>query len=55
MSSVQLVRAAMRSLIRQGYRDKFTLKQLMLELRLLAENSDGEASDDQTFEWQELR
>jgi len=55
MSSVQLVRAALRSLIRQGYRKKLTLKQLMLELRLLAGDDPAEASNAASTEWQEPR
>jgi hypothetical protein len=55
MSSVQLVHAAVRSLIRQGYRKKLTLKQLMLELRLLAENSDSGTLNPASPEWQEPR
>lgn len=33
LTSVQLVRAAVRALIRQGYREKLTLKQLGLEMQ----------------------
>jgi hypothetical protein len=55
MSPVQLVHAAARSLIRQGYRKKLTLKQLMHELRLLAGDNPGEVSNTTTPEWQERR
>jgi hypothetical protein len=55
MSAVQRVHAAVRNLIRQGYRKKLTLKQLMLELRLLAENDAVEASNTTTPEWREPR
>ncbi len=55
MSSVQLVHAAVRSLVRQGYRRKLTLKQLMVELHLLAGDDAVEASSTASPEWQEPR
>ncbi len=45
----------MRSLIRQGYLHKVTLKQLMLELRLLAGDDPAGESTSQAPEWQEAR
>lgn len=55
VSSVQLVYAAVRSLICQGYQKKLTLKQLMLELHLLAGNDSGEKLNTASSEWQEPR
>lgn len=55
MSSVQLVREALRSLIRQGYREKLTLKQLMLEIHLLAGDDRNEDPTARRPEWQEPR
>lgn len=45
----------MRNLIRQGYRDKLTLKQLMLEMRLLVGDDPSDVSSIKTPEWQEPR
>lgn len=55
MSSVQRVHAAVRSLVRQGYRKKLTLKQLMLELHLLSGDDLGETSHTASPEWREPR
>lgn len=55
MSSVQLLHEAVRSLIRQGYHQQVTLKQLQLEMRLLAGDDPAEASTPPSSEWQEPR
>ena len=53
LSSVQRVYLAMRNRIRQGYHEKITLKQLMLELQLLAR--DDQEDEPTKPEWQEPR
>jgi hypothetical protein len=55
MSPVQLVYAAVRSLVRQGYQKKLTLKQLMLELHLLDGDNPDKASNPTSSEWREPR
>lgn len=55
MSAVQRVHAAVRNLMRQGYRDKLTLKQLMLEMRMPVGDDPSDVSSIKTPEWQEPR
>lgn len=55
MAPTQVLREAVSNLIRQGYRERFTLKQLMLEMRLLAGDDATEMSNTETPEWQEPR
>ena len=54
-SPVELLRAAVRGLIRQGYRPKVALKQLLLELHLLAQADAGGTPSAGTPEWREPR
>lgn len=55
LSSVDLLREAVRSLIQQGYWDRISVKQLMLEMRMMVGEDWGRRSTTEIPEWQEPR
>lgn len=55
MSPVDLLREAVKSLIQQGYWDRISVKQLMLEMRLMVGEDWGRKSTTEIMDWQEPR
>lgn len=55
LASTDLVREAVKSLIQQGYWDRLSIKQLMLEMRLMVGEDWGRRSTTEIPEWQEPR
>lgn len=55
LASTDLVREAVKSLIQQGYRDRLSIKQLMLEMRLMVGEDWGKRTTTEIPEWQEPR
>ena len=55
LASTDLVREAIKSLIQQGYWDRLSIKQLMLEMRLMVGEDWGKRTTTEIPEWQEPR
>lgn len=55
MAPTDLVREAVKSLVQQGYWDRISIKQLMLEMRLMVGEDWGRQSTTEIPEWQEPR
>lgn len=55
MAAADLLREAVKSLVQQGYWERLSLKQVMLEMRLMVGEDWGKTSTTQIPEWQEPR
>lgn len=55
LASTDLVREAVKSLVHQGYWDRLSIKQLMLEMRLMVGEDWGKRTTTEIPEWQEPR